>query len=340
MGEEEVAPIGHSNSTHVEKCIQKFNDWHGRKNPLGLCEDEQDRLAMSLSISDFLEMKKVLKIDEDEKFPRYCYDVSSATLTIQRMPSPIHEQVVSTVADGFSTLRKSLPTNYRRSIQIVTNQVFDEFDGRHDGTEKTPDTAVKITDAAGMPHVRFILEVGLSESYEMLVRDARTWLEGNNHVTLVMLVKLEENPPYVCPVKDLTDEEFEHLKFPDRKSINVKTFTLEGDYGPATYMGLAWVGEISGFLEVWERDKISGMAQITAAGRINLFDLLNTQSSLFTLRDFMELPVEGDHKVLINWDDYFSNLGINICELAAYRCRRMLKDRAGRADIRDADYEP
>jgi len=54
----------------------------------------------------------------------------------------------------------------------------------------------------------------------------------------------------------------------------------------------------------------------------------------------MEVSVKDDHKVSIDWDDYLSNLGLYIQELAAHRCRRMLKDRAARVDTRDADYEP
>lgn len=54
----------------------------------------------------------------------------------------------------------------------------------------------------------------------------------------------------------------------------------------------------------------------------------------------MEVSDKDDHKVSIDWDDYFSNLGLYIQELAAYRYRRMLKSRSGRADTRDTNYEP
>jgi len=202
------------------------------------------------------------------RFPKYSYDASSSILAIERMPSPIHEKVVTTVADGFSSVRKGLPTNLRRKIHIVTNQAFTEFDGKYDGTEKTPDTAVQITNSEGIVNVKFVLEVGLLESYDMLVQDAHIWLEGNHNVTHVMIVKMEENPPYQGPVRHFTDDQFEKLEFPERKNINVKTFALDGVYGPASYMGFCWVGQISGFLEIWERDEVSNVAKITPAGRI------------------------------------------------------------------------
>ena len=278
---EEVAPIGHSNSRYVEECITRFRKWYKGQDSLGQSEE---CLTIPLSISDFLDLKKVLNIDEDEKyyfiplspryllkhnrFPKYCYSALSTTLAIQRMPSSIHEKAVSTVANGFSSVRKALPTNLRRKIHIVTNQVFTEFDDKYENSEKTPDTTVQITNSQGMVNIKFVLEVGLSKSYEMLVQDARLWIEGDPNVNFVMIVKMEENPPYQSPVRHLTDDQFEQHNFPEWKNINMKTFALDGEYGPASFMGLCWVGRISGFLEVWERDTASNIAKITPAGRI------------------------------------------------------------------------
>jgi len=202
------------------------------------------------------------------RFPKYSYDASSSILAIERMPSAVHEKVVSTVTDGFLSVRRSLPTDLRRRIDIVTKQNFREFEGEYDGSEKTPDTAVQITDTTGMVNIKFVLEVGFSETYDMLVQDARTWIQGNYNVVLVMIVKLEENPPYRCPIRNMTDEEFEQLEFDERKNINIQSFTLEGDYGPAMYKGFLWVGEISGYCELWERDKVSGLAKLTPVGRM------------------------------------------------------------------------
>jgi len=54
----------------------------------------------------------------------------------------------------------------------------------------------------------------------------------------------------------------------------------------------------------------------------------------------MEVSGDDNHEICIEWVDYFSNLGRYIRELAVDRCHQTLKDRAGRENIRDGDYEP
>ena len=66
-----------------------------------------------------------------------------------------------------------------------------------------------------------------------------------------MLAKLYEDPPYNGPTHDLTDEEFDALQLPQFEEIDQEIFAVDGQYGPATYKGLTWVGSISGFIEIW-----------------------------------------------------------------------------------------
>ena len=80
-----------------------------------------------------------------------------------------------------------------------------------------------------------------------LVKDAKVWLEGNETVSLVKLVKLEEDPYYRCPMQNLTESEFAELEFPPMNEIMHQPFVLSGLYGPAVYKGFVWVGKISGF---------------------------------------------------------------------------------------------
>ena len=59
-----------------------------------------------------------------------------------------------------------------------------------------PDLALGIKNNMGVGEVKFVAEVSFSESYEELVQDAKLWLGGNGTVSLVMLVKLGEDPCY------------------------------------------------------------------------------------------------------------------------------------------------
>ena len=146
----------------------------------------------------------------------------------------------------------ALPANTRRKIHIIALKKYQYcFHGKYEGSEITSSLAVQTYNDKGLSEAKFVLEVGLSESYEELVEDAQLWLEGTNTVSIVMLVKLYEDPPYNCPTYDLTDKEFDALQFPPKKEINMQSFAVDGQYGPATYKGLTWVGSISGFIEIW-----------------------------------------------------------------------------------------
>jgi len=184
------------------------------------------------------------------------------------MASPIHEKMVSTVSEGFTLARRSLPDSLRRKVDIVGNQHYADFRGAYKGSEKIPDTAVEITNAAGVVEVKFALEVGFAESYNMLLQDAKKWIEGRKAACIVMIVNMEENPVYKCPTRNLSDDEFSQLGFPPEEEIEVETFTLEGPYGPACYKGLRWVGGITGFIEIWKRDPVTKLATLRPPGRI------------------------------------------------------------------------
>jgi len=181
-------------------------------------------------------------------------------LTIQCSPSSIHEKAVTAISKGFILAFNTLPEKTQDKIDTVTNEKFDNFHGRYRGSEKIADIAVQVENDIGIREPKFIVEIGLSESYEKLVQDAELWLQGSKTVEIVMLVKLHEDPPYRCLTYDLTDEEFNALQFPLKEEINEQYFVISGEYGPARYKDLIWVGEISGFIELWGLDERSGLA--------------------------------------------------------------------------------
>jgi hypothetical protein len=113
------------------------------------------------------------------------------------------------------------------------------------------------------------------------------WLEGMSSVSLCVLIGIEEEPRYQCPVDDnMDEEEFKRLGFPHPRELKPKHFRLKGLFGPAIYKGLdneelgdaepdneelgdeepdnelEWVGKIStAFLERWRRDARTGRAK-------------------------------------------------------------------------------
>jgi len=61
----------------------------------------------------------------------------------------------------------------------------------------------------------------------------------------------------------------------------------------------------------------------------------------FKLSDFIEIDRDDDREISFKWDQYRILIKRKIKELAVYRCRDMLKQRARRLEgIRDRDYQP
>ena len=194
------------------------------------------------------------------RIPRYLYNLSSSTLTFQPMSSSIHASVISTIHEGFSVARRSLPIHIQDRMNIARDQRYKIFGGIYTGSKNVTDLALDIKNDIGVREVKFVAEVGFSETYEDLVHDAKLWLEGSETFSLVMLVKLEEDPCYRCPIRNLTQSEFAQLEFPPMKEIRYQPFTISGPYGPAEYKGFKWVGKISGFLEFWTLDPDTRLA--------------------------------------------------------------------------------
>ena len=143
------------------------------------------------------------------------------------------------------------------------------FEGIYTGSKKAAGLALDIKNDMGVPRVKFVAEVGFSETYEELVQDAKLWLEGKKTVSLVMLVKLKEDPCYQCPMRNLTESEFAALGFPPMNEIEDQPFTLSGPYGPAVYKGFEWVGKISGFLEFWALNPATELASCTTTRMVS-----------------------------------------------------------------------
>jgi len=193
------------------------------------------------------------------RFPRYWYDSSSSTLTFQPWLGPIQLSIISIIYEDFVVACRSLLLSIRDRISIARNQKYEIFEGICTGSEKVPDLALRIKPDMRVRQVKFVAKIGFSETYEELVQDAKLWLKGKKTVSLVMLIKLEEDPYYLCPMQNFTESEFEQ-EFPPMNEIEDQLFTLSGPYGPAVYKGFVWVGKISVSFEFWALDPVTRLA--------------------------------------------------------------------------------
>ncbi|CAZ85991.1 unnamed protein product [Tuber melanosporum] len=337
---EPTPSTGDPESVSVDEYVRKFQNWRLGGESFGSpAGGEGLELRMQMPKSDFIRFSEILDVGDDEKFPKISFNALTSTLIIQHAPSPIHEKVISTVSEGFNLARSSLPTPLRQRITIVFNQKFCSFKRGYKGSRKVPDTMVEVENAAGTLEVKFILEVGYTETYDDLVRDARIWLEGTDTVSAVMLVKLNEDPAYQNPTSRLTDEEFDNLEFPPSEEVSQELFSLDEAHGPACYKGLRWVGKITSSLEIWKRHPTSHLA-IRTFGPHNHLNSDNTTYIYFHLCDFLDVSFEENHHIGFDWGLFHRKLGTYIRQLAVERCVQALEAREGRANVLDRDFQP
>ncbi|CUS10111.1 unnamed protein product [Tuber aestivum] len=324
----------------VDEYVRKFQNWRLGGESFGSPGGEEGlELRMQMPKSDFIGFSEILDVGDDEKFLKVLFNALTSLLIIQHMPIPIHEKVISTVLEGFNLARSSLPIPLHQSIAIVYNQKFLSFKHGYNGSRKVPDTMVQVDNATGTLEIKFLWEVGYAETYDDLVWDARMWLEGTDTVSVVMLVKMNEDPAYQNPTPRLTDDEFDNQEFPPSEEVSQEHFSLDEVHGPTCYKGLRWVGKITGSTEIWKRDPTSHLA-ICTFGRKNHLNADNTTYILFHLSDVMDVSFEENHHVRFDLGLFHRKLGAYIRELAVEQCGAALEAREGRANVLDRDFQP
>jgi hypothetical protein len=255
------------------------------------------------------------------------------------MPSPLHQSIASIMDREFNLSIANLPEDLQDQTALIWEQDCNKFRGRWEVSEKRPDLANQVLNANERFEIKWVLEVGFSETYEKLVEDVQLWLEGNPKVSMVTLVKFCETPKYRCPISLDEDDGInpEGLGIPlNLEAIDEDDIILEGEYGPAMYKRRIWVGEISGvFMESWIRD-----ADRRAIQHGDREDLMQAAQLQISVGDF--LPPSYPRILTLNLDRFRTSLRRKIPELAACRCRMAVKEykkRMGQGQ-HDGDYQP
>jgi hypothetical protein len=104
------------------------------------------------------------------------------------MPSPVHQSIGSIINDNFQSFRLNLSEDLQDQTVLMWEEDCRGFGGQWLGSRKRPDLAIQVLNARGGYDIKFVLEAGLSESYDQLVEDAQLWLEGTDEVSMVSLI--------------------------------------------------------------------------------------------------------------------------------------------------------
>ena len=197
-------------------------------------------------------------------WPSISFNSRTSTGIIQWMPSPVHESLASPFSESNAVAKLDLRSEVARRIHVVGTQRVGAFAGAYEGSNKEADVLFKYRGQDHNVLYTAVVEVGFAETYKELINDVKLWIEGNRDIRTVILIKVEENPPYSSPARKLEDDEVKDLGFPDHKDLRTSMVSLKdpnNSFGPLQINNLVWVGEMGVFLEIWKRDTVNGEAK-------------------------------------------------------------------------------
>ena len=176
----------------------------------------------------------------------------------------MHETLAAPFSPCTFIARQDLRPEIAKQISVVGSQRVDAFTGAYEGSEKEPDVLFKYEGQDLNVLYTAVVEIGFAETYEELIDDAKMWIEGNRDIRTVILIKVDENPPYRSPTSKLEDDEVEDLGFPNPKDLRTSLVIpkdLNDSFGPLQINNLVWVNKMGVFLEIWKRDAVNGEAK-------------------------------------------------------------------------------
>ena len=300
--------------------------------------------------------------------PSISYNSRTRTGIIQWMPSPVHETLVSPFIAAGSIATQDLRPEIADQLEVVGSQnVGAAFTGAYQGSMKEPDVLFKSEGQNGNVLYTAAVEIGFTETYEELIEDMKLWIDGTKDLRTVIIVKVEEDPRYRSPTSQMKDDEVKDLGFPAMRDLDVTMVSLEDPndrFGPLRLNNLIWVGKMSGWLEIWKRDPVSGEAKQHGNRTVSRTPLLyfatrRTYANLYQLKYFIphdtttELDLKlsdfyavdaidgGNTKFPLTFDRLRRHFERARKELAVGRCYKMLVELAKRNDnVDDRDYIP
>lgn len=175
------------------------------------------------------------------------------------MPSAVHELLIRFIDEEIGAVKRTLTDEtLKKSLRNSGSLKFGSFTGEYKGTKKEADSSF-INKKLGLVSV---MEIGFSESYDKLMSDVDLWL---NKAQMVILVCINEDPPWKNPITDWEDGEELKSVSEGQVEIQPEEFTSETTDDPSSALmfdGKRWFNKLGeGFLEKWKKDNITGVSK-------------------------------------------------------------------------------
>ncbi|PKX98636.1 uncharacterized protein P174DRAFT_416361 [Aspergillus novofumigatus IBT 16806] len=241
---------------------------------LFLCSDPETNLLLKLSWANLNSQPVRQILRAVRRKYRVEYDPDYEVLKVKAMPSPLHNALSECMALSLAKANVTVltPDEIMRILILAKNRHLSRSPTLSPGKKpvawiKEPDFTICFKELGHKAVIRVVFEIGFTESYSDLLRDASQWLlRSGGEVKLAIIIKIDEDKRQLhC--RQRTEEFTSGLsdlisKYGDAESrhchnIEAKGPVLESSYHlyeaiQSEITASDWVGQISAYLEMWE----------------------------------------------------------------------------------------
>jgi hypothetical protein len=202
------------------------------------------------------------------------YDPDYEVLKVKAMPSPLHsaldECIARSLAEAYLTVltpdEAMCILSLKKSCRLFRTPTLSP-EKKPVAWIKEPDFTICFKESGHKAVLRVVFEVGFTETYTDLLRDASQWLlRSGDEVKLAIIIKVDEDQRQLhC--RQRTEEFTSGLsdlisKYGDAESRHCHNIEANGPVLESSYhlygaikseiTASDWVGQISAYLEMWE----------------------------------------------------------------------------------------
>lgn len=112
------------------------------------------------------------------------------------MPSPVHDIFTTPFVESHGFAKQGLRPETKTQLFVAGTPKVGDFTGAYEGSKKEPGLLFRYKGQDRNVLNTAVVEVGFAETYEELIDDVKQWIEGIRDMRTVILIKVEENPPY------------------------------------------------------------------------------------------------------------------------------------------------
>ncbi|KAK9491683.1 hypothetical protein V1508DRAFT_398740 [Lipomyces doorenjongii] len=275
----------HQSDRHHSRCLlYQKKKLSGYDEALGLLKNNppEQVLDITLPYSKYLllekaysKIKKEADISDDQRYPYLSYNSFTNTASVVTVPSSLHDASVDAYLSSHPQARDSI-------LPVGSTTTYD-FNGAYANTTKQPDGGFCYEPRGGEAQLTIAIEVGASETYQKLLKDKDIWIDGHG-VKVCILVCLIESPRFRNPETryENIDVGKERAMMAQRTAEVVERNGIQGHYGPISYRGHNWIGELDeAFIEIWRPDttdcvRCVSIVKELVLGRVAYEDLATT----------------------------------------------------------------